>query len=152
MRRQSVSSSPKIILLTNTIYPSMLTIKTQLIKFYKSPNPVSASPRFIFLGQTLSLSNSISHLGHILTYNLSMMMMMMTFVPSPKTCVAKLIVYYTLSLVVTICEDCFQVFASLYMVLPFGDLRALEVPFNNILHKIWSLPRHSHTGLVHSVA
>ena len=45
--------------------------KTQLIKFYKSPNPVSASPRFIFLGQTLSLSNSISHLGHILTYDLS---------------------------------------------------------------------------------
>ena len=30
--------------------------KTQLIKFYKSSNPVSASPRFIFLGQTLSLS------------------------------------------------------------------------------------------------
>ena len=23
---------------------------------------------------------------------------------------------------------------------------------NNILHKIWSLPRHSHTGIVHSVA
>ena len=45
--------------------------KTQLIKFYKSPNPVFASPRFIFLGQTLSLSNSISHLSHILTYNLS---------------------------------------------------------------------------------
>ena len=24
--------------------------------------------------------------------------------------------------------------------------------FNNILRKIWSLPRHSHTGIVHSVA
>ena len=45
--------------------------KTQHIKFCKSPNPVTASPHFIFLGQTLSLSNSISHLGHILTYNLS---------------------------------------------------------------------------------
>ena len=45
--------------------------KTQLSKFYKSPNPVSGSPHFIFLGQTLSLSNLISHLGHILTYNLS---------------------------------------------------------------------------------
>ena len=45
--------------------------KIQLIKFYRSSNPVSASPRFIFLGQTLSLSNSINHLGHILTYNSS---------------------------------------------------------------------------------
>ena len=32
------------------------------------------------------------------------------------------------------------------------QLRALEVSFNNILRKIWSLPRHSHTGIVHSVA
>ena len=42
------------------------------------------------------------------------------------------------------------------MVLPFGDLHHhnLEplMSFNNILHKIWSLPRHSHTGIVHSVA
>ena len=32
------------------------------------------------------------------------------------------------------------------------QLRALEVSFNNILRKIWSLPHHSHTGVVHSVA
>ena len=32
--------------------------KTQHIKFYRSPNPVSASPRFIFLGQTLSVTQS----------------------------------------------------------------------------------------------
>ena len=44
--------------------------KPQLIKCYKSSHPISASPCFVFLGQTLSLRNSISHLGHILTYNL----------------------------------------------------------------------------------
>ena len=32
------------------------------------------------------------------------------------------------------------------------QLRALEVSFNNVLRKIWSLPRHSHTGIVQSVA
>ena len=32
------------------------------------------------------------------------------------------------------------------------QLRALEVSFNNVLRKIWSLPRHSHTGIVLSVA
>ena len=31
-------------------------------------------------------------------------------------------------------------------------LRTLEVSFNNILQKIWSLPCHSQTGIVHSVA
>ena len=44
--------------------------KTQLIKFYKSPYPVSASPNIAFLGKKLTLSNSIKHLGHILTFNL----------------------------------------------------------------------------------
>ena len=32
------------------------------------------------------------------------------------------------------------------------QLRALEVSFNNIMRKIWLLPRQSHTGIVHSVA
>ena len=53
-----------------TASPSMLK-KNQLIKFYKSPRPVTASLNITFLGKKLLLSNSISHLGHILTYNLS---------------------------------------------------------------------------------
>ena len=32
------------------------------------------------------------------------------------------------------------------------QLKTLEVTFNNFLSKIWSLPRHSHTGLLHSTA
>ena len=32
------------------------------------------------------------------------------------------------------------------------QLKTLEVTFNNFLRKIWSLPRHSHTGLLHSTA
>ena len=79
--------------------------------------------------------------------------MMMTFVPSPKTCVAKLIVYCTISPVKT------RLFSSFFLSL-YGaslwrsspQLRAFEVSFNNILRKIWSLPRHSHTRIVHSVA
>ena len=31
-------------------------------------------------------------------------------------------------------------------------LHSIEVAFNTILRKIWRLPRHSHTGIVHSVA
>ena len=130
--------------------------KTQLIKFYKSPNPVSASPRFIFLGQTLPLSNSISHLGHILTYNLSDDDDICAI--SKDMCCKANCLLHTFS-----CCDPFvktRLFSSFCLSL-YGaslwrssspQLRALEVSFNNILRKIWSLPRHSHTGIVHSVA
>ena len=43
--------------------------KSQLIKFYKCADAIS--PRFTFLGQSLCLRNSVTHLGHILTHNLS---------------------------------------------------------------------------------
>ena len=127
--------------------------KTQLIKFYKSPNPVSASPRFIFLGQTLPLSNSISHLGHILTYNL--------FDDDDICAISKDMCRKANCLLHTFsCCDPFvktRLFSSFCLSL-YGaslwrsspQLRALEVSFNNILRKIWSLPRHSHTGIVHS--
>ena len=52
--------------------------------------------------------------------------------------------------------DSFLVFVSLYGAALWKSsspqLKSLEVSFNNILRKIWSLPRHSHTGIVHSVA
>ena len=32
------------------------------------------------------------------------------------------------------------------------QLKSLEVTFNNFLRKIWSLPRHCHTGILHSTA
>ena len=55
------------LILFNAVYS-----KTQLIKFYKSVHPVSSSrPCFLLLGETLSLRNSVCHLGHILSFNLS---------------------------------------------------------------------------------
>ena len=33
-----------------------------------------------------------------------------------------------------------------------GPVRALEVSYNNILRRIWSLPRTAHTAVVHSAA
>ena len=43
--------------------------KTQLIKFYSCADAIS--PCFVFLGQSLSLRTSVTHLGHILTHNLN---------------------------------------------------------------------------------
>ena len=50
----------------------------------------------------------------------------------------------------------FAVFVSHYMNLLWfsssSELRSLEITFNNILRKIWSLPRACHTGILHPVA
>ena len=79
--------------------------------------------------------------------------------PSPKTCVTKLIAYCTWSpnwdhFVKTrlFSSFCLSLYGASLWRSSSPQLRALEVSFNNILRKIWSLPRHSHTGIVHSVA
>ena len=38
------------------------------------------------------------------------------------------------------------------LCLSSSQIKALEVSYNNILHRIWSLPRVSHTAFVHLVA
>ena len=110
---------------------------------------------YSWLGQTLSLSNSISHLGHILTYNLS----------DDDICAISKDMCRKANCLLHTCSCCdpfvkTRLFSSFCLSL-YGaslwrssspQLRALDVSFNNILCKIWSLPRHSHTGIVHSVA
>ena len=130
--------------------------KTQLIKFSKTSHPATSTPRFIFLGKPLSLSNAINHLGHILTYNLSddediiaisndmcrkanhLLHIFSCCDPSVKK-----------QLYSTFCLSLYS--AALWRV-SCTQLRALEISFNNILRKIWSLPRQSHIGIVHSIA
>ena len=47
---------------------------------------------------------------------------------------------------------CLSLYSSSLWSLSCPALHSLEVAFNNILRKIWKLPRRSHTGIVHSVA
>ena len=100
--------------------------KTQLIKFYKSPRPVTASLNITFLGKKLLLSNSISHLGHILTYNLSDDEDIRKLL---EICVARPTIYFTFFLVVIplLRPDSFLVFVSLSMELPFGNPHLLNL-------------------------
>ena len=104
----------------------------------------------------LSLSNAINHLGHILTHNLSddediiaiskdmcreanhLLHIFSCCDPSVKTQLFS--------------SFCLSLYGAALWRVSCPQLRALEVSFNNILRKIWSLPRQSHTGIVHSVA
>ena len=47
---------------------------------------------------------------------------------------------------------CLSLYGSSLWLLSSPVLHSIEVAFNKILWKIWRLPRHSHTGIVHSVA
>ena len=76
-----------------------------------------------------------------------------------RICVINLIVCYIfLPAVTPIVKTClFSSFClSLYGAALWKSsdpqLKTFEVTFNNFLRKIWSLPRHSHTGLLHSTA
>ena len=131
-----------------------LLFKTQLRKFYKSVQPVSSSP---CSGETLSLRNSVCHLGHILSFNLSDdehnsatsrdMCRKANYILRVFSCCDPIIV--TTRLFTCFCLSLYG--ATLWRS-SSPQLRALEVYFNNILRKIWLLPCHSHNATVHSIA
>ena len=117
---------------------------------------MNSTPRFIFLGKPLSVSRSIKHLGHILTSNLSD--------EEDITAISKDMCRKANHLlhIFSCCDPsvkthlfssfCLSLYGAALWRVSCPQLRALEVSFNNVLRKIWSLPRHSHTGIVQSVA
>ena len=128
--------------------------KTQLIKFYKCADAIS--PRFTFLGQSLSLRNSVNHLGHILTHNLSDSEDISSITKDlcrKANCMLHLFACCD-PLVKTrlFSSFCLSLYGAALWKSSDPQLKTLEVTFNNLLRKIWSLPRHSHTGLLHSTA
>ena len=47
---------------------------------------------------------------------------------------------------------CLSLYGSSLWQLSSPALSNIEIAFNKVLRKIWQLPNHSHTGIVHSVA
>ena len=108
----------------------------------------------LVLYSLLSLSNSINHLGHILTYNLSddddiCAISEDMCRKAKKMLIAHFLLLWPLCLFSSFC---------LSMALPFGDLHNPNLEPSKC-HLIITfgrfgllIPRHSHTGIVHSVA
>ena len=133
--------------------------KTQLAHFshsiFLSIDSINATT-FCFGGQKLQLSQSAKHLGHILCCNLSdnedissikkdltrkANCMLHTFSccdPLTKTMLFR--------------SFCLSLYGSALWMSSSSELRSLEITFNNVLRKIWSLPRAYHTGILHQVA
>ena len=124
--------------------------KTQLICFSYSPSS-SCHACILFCGQLLSFVDTATHLGHLLNFNLSdapdvnhkfrdmvkkANYVLVTFPSVGPLVLTKLYQSYCLSL-----------YSSCLWSLSCPALHSLEVAFNNILRKIWKLPRRSHIGL-----
>ena len=129
--------------------------KTQLICFSSFPSS-SCSACFYFCGQQLPFLDTVSHLGHLLHHNLSDVQdinfklhemvrkancLFATFPrvgPHILTCLFQ--------------SYCLSLYGSSLWSLSSPALQNIEVAFNKILHRIWSLPPRSHSRIVHLVA
>ena len=132
--------------------------KTQLVRFSlpcSSSNP-STSPTFLFAGQTLNLADRACHLGHILRSDLSDtadILRVQTDMCRRANCL--LSTFYAANPAVKTLlfrTFCLSLYGSALWRLSSFSLRSLEVTFNNLLRKIWKLPWHCHTSILHCIS
>ena len=132
------------------------TSKTQLICFRLKKNLVLPDGMFCFFGHILSFSNCVHHLGHVLSFNLddsedinrvSMDMsrkanyLLHTF----KSC-SPLVKTFLFT------SHCLSLYGAVSWFLCSKQIKCLEATFNNVLRKIWNLPKLCHTRILHCVA
>ena len=129
--------------------------KTQLICF-RSSSKVKYNGKFFFLGHPLEFADHITHLGHVLHYSLddSEDIKRSTL----EMCRKANMVLSTFSIcdphvkTVLVSSHCLSLYGGVLWNVACNQLKSLEIAFNNILRRIWKLPRNSHTGILHKVA
>ena len=144
-------------LFANTTDLTFNASKTQLLYFQwtKSRSFLSRGV-FSFFGSPLRFSESVNHLGHILHYTLDdtadisralsdlcrkanyLLHVFSKCSPSVKS---KIIASHYLSL-----------YGCVHWKISNKQIKALQVTLNNILRKVWRLPRRCHTSILHCTA
>ena len=131
--------------------------KTQLICFQRAKmKTFPPTGVFTFFGTHLTFSERVNHLGHMLHYTLD---------DSKDICRASsdlcrkanylLHVFSKCSPLVKtkiIASHCLSLYGCMSWKISNKHIKALEVTLNNVLRKIWKLPRSCHTGILHCVA
>ena len=130
--------------------------KTQLIRFSPSSSCSTSGSNFLFYGQNLSYNSSVVHLGHVLSSNLSDNEDIITIKKDLCKKANSMISVFSCCDVYTktklLRSFCLSLYGSCLWKASAAELHHLEVTFNNVIRKIWSLPRRCHTGILHSVA
>ena len=133
----------------------VLTLAKQLIRFSIKPSTLYPA-KICFCNQLLPFSDSVCHIGHTLKFNLSddddVLIRSRDLVKKAN----HLLVSFA-GVGPGILTRLFQCFClSLYdaalWTLNCPAIKSLEISFNKILRRIWSLPARSHTTIVHHVA
>ena len=95
-------------------------------------------------GQLLHFSDEISHLGHILSFNLRDKndILRATKDPNRKA-------NYILSTFRSV-DPCFLI--KSFCMAAVSPLLIIQVALNHVIRKIWKLPRQSHTSICHCIA
>ena len=130
--------------------------KTQLIRFSRYPMASTCTPVLSFNNLKLKLNRSVTHLGHILTQDLSDN-------EDITSCQKDLCRKANCMLHTFSCCDpftktelfrtfCLSLYGCALWLSSATQIHSLEVTFNNIIRKIWSLPRNCHTSILHLVA
>ena len=120
--------------------------KTQLIYFRSSK-----ICRFL---PVITFSDQVQHLGHnILSHNLSDTADILRVLKDMNR-KANYILHFADPFVKSflIHAYCLALYGCLLWSLSSKSIKLIEVAFNKILRKVWKLPCHSHTNIVHSVA
>ena len=124
------------------------------------PSQRSASLRILSLldGHPLHFSDTATRLGHLLYYNLDDTDDVARV--CSEMCRKANSILHTLGscsppvqnqLVVAHCLSLLN-FGSLLWSLDCRKIKTLDVAFNNLLRRIWKLPRRCHTGILHCIA
>ena len=125
--------------------------KTQLICFRRSP--ALGQPRFLFCGQPLPLLDSVLHLGNTLHFNLSdkhdIQKKTMAFLRQANFVLFRFQFCDPLVKMKLFQAYCLALYGCSLWQLDCPELHGLGVSFNNVIRKIWGLPRNSHTSIVH---
>ena len=130
--------------------------KTQLIICFRSLPKVKFTGKFFFSGHLLEFSDTVTHLGHVLHCSLddSLDIKRATL----EMCKKANVVLSTLSAcdphvkTVLFSSHCLLLYGGILWDLTCNQKNSLKVAFNNILRRIWKLPRNCHTRILHKVA
>ena len=128
--------------------------KTQLICFRSSK--FTTFPEIQFNVVNLKFSDQVHHLGHIHSYNLGdsagilRALKDMNSKANTTLCSVNSTDSFVKSFLIQVC--CLALYGCVLRSLTSKSLAMIEIGFNKILRKIWNLPPHSHTAIVHRIA
>ena len=129
--------------------------KTQLIRFALSSSS-SCKDCISFGGIALDFMDTITHLGHVLSYNLddtSDIIRAMKDMTRKANFVQCVFPFADLSIKNFLVKQfCLSMYGSTLWYLSCKNLHIIECALNKIFRRIWNLPPHSHIRIVHCVS